>query len=744
MSAPSAIRVFDWLALLYGDMEEGWLSAFALDRERGARYVDWRPVTDLDGMSDVIAARADSCDVWLGVATRRERLAQGQGRGGDDLCAQFPGLWLDVDIDGDGHKGGHTLPPTEKAAHALIAMFPVPPTAVVHSGGGLQAWWLFDEPCAAEDVAPVLPRWFATWEALAADQGWHVDNVFDLARIMRVPGTANRKLNGSRDVTIIAETEHRYGLGDLDELLHDPPAPAPTAPARETYTGPERPGDVFNREHAAGEILTAHGWTLGDTDPNGDQQWVRPGKDARQGTSATVYAEDGHCTIWSDTVPTMWPTLECRRPYDAFGLWVHMEHGGDWRKASDELAARGVGTKPKRDDLSWLPPPTSPAEMAAAPPPESDDDPEATPGSSWRATDVATLWDGLKAGTIDRPTPSIGRFADSTRALYYPGRVNGLYGESGLGKSWIALAIVAEVLADGGTVAWIDLEEPAEGILSRLMDLGVEKDAVVDRLLHFAPEEPMGLARAMFEALDANPPSLVVIDSTGEALAVDGSGPNEDDEVARWFGAWGRRFCRRYQRTECAVLVIDHVIKDESSRGLFPGGSQRKRAAITGSAFMAVPAGGKDSLGRGIVGALTLLCAKDRHGHHPRAKAAALFTLDGTKDIQTWSLSAPLPERAESARTDDLKAKIAGYVKNANEATPPREPSGNDIVEAFKGTRASTIRDALAALVGQGCIRANPKGSGPRAGFGHQWIKPYVSPEEGGPDPLEPCRTVAP
>ena len=37
--------------------------------------------------------------------------------------------------------------------------------------------------------------------------------------------------------------------------------------------------------------------------------------------------------------------MDVRRPYDAFGLYVHLEHDGDFRAASDALEAQGYGTK---------------------------------------------------------------------------------------------------------------------------------------------------------------------------------------------------------------------------------------------------------------------------------------------------------------------------------------------------------------------------------------------------------------
>ena len=46
-----------------------------------------------------------------------------------------------------------------------------------------------------------------------ADKGFEVDSTFDLARVLRVPGTLNRKVKAKPvEARIIAESEVRYAL----------------------------------------------------------------------------------------------------------------------------------------------------------------------------------------------------------------------------------------------------------------------------------------------------------------------------------------------------------------------------------------------------------------------------------------------------------------------------------------------------------------------------------------------------
>lgn len=147
----------------------------------------------------VAAGRATPQGVYLGACTYRPEA--GNGRRATDTAWCY-GMWSDIDIDGPGHKhdpakhGGLVLPPDEAAARTLVAASGLPePSAWVHSGGGLYAWWLFDVPAPAQECGEMARGWQAVLAAAAATLGWHYGTgVGDLSRVLRVPGTANRKV----------------------------------------------------------------------------------------------------------------------------------------------------------------------------------------------------------------------------------------------------------------------------------------------------------------------------------------------------------------------------------------------------------------------------------------------------------------------------------------------------------------------------------------------------------------------
>lgn len=140
-------------------------------------------------------------NVYCGVGLSRQRFGRDRRCKAADI-AGIVGLWADIDIAGPAHKKPN-LPPDEGAAHELLDSIGPEPSVIVHSGHGLQAWWLFREPWIFDTVderaeAIIKARhWAWTIRAKARGRGWDVDSVGDLARVLRVPGTLNHKDAGT-------------------------------------------------------------------------------------------------------------------------------------------------------------------------------------------------------------------------------------------------------------------------------------------------------------------------------------------------------------------------------------------------------------------------------------------------------------------------------------------------------------------------------------------------------------------
>jgi putative DNA primase/helicase len=136
------------------------------------------------------------------------------GRGGADDSHALAFFWADIDYGTVGHKpppGGLPLPPDEDAARQILAQLPAP-TLIVHSGGGLYPIWQFAQPIYFADKSTLVEakarsqHWQEIIQAKAAALGWHYGSgVGDLARLLRLPGSVNRKDGLQRPCRVIEQ-----------------------------------------------------------------------------------------------------------------------------------------------------------------------------------------------------------------------------------------------------------------------------------------------------------------------------------------------------------------------------------------------------------------------------------------------------------------------------------------------------------------------------------------------------------
>jgi hypothetical protein len=141
----------------------------------------------------------------------------------------------DIDVAGVGHAAA-TYPPDFDAARSLVEAMGLAPSLLVNSGGGLHAWWIFDEPILfltedgelneklRDDVAKLAQDWNATLRYRADRHGWKIDSTFNLDRVMRLPGSVNEKdpANPHQVRIMHADPGARYGLDDFAAYLADP------------------------------------------------------------------------------------------------------------------------------------------------------------------------------------------------------------------------------------------------------------------------------------------------------------------------------------------------------------------------------------------------------------------------------------------------------------------------------------------------------------------------------------------
>lgn len=265
----------EWLERLYAQSPGYFgITAFAGGRPRRTQW--FATSSALDAAERVILKYAEKADLYLSVGTHSEPQPT---RGGESTIISIPGLWADLDIGEIGHKPASLPnPATEQEALSIVEGLP-DASMVMHSGGGLQGFWLFDAPWVFETneeraaAKKAVQEWANLLEDRGRQLGFHVDKVADLARILRVPGSINHKEGLKRPVQIrwtdkpSHDLEEIIGFGIPDSHQYEP--------------DPQPVEDDFPLTW--NEILAPHGYTQCD-----DNTWARPGKNCSEGHSLSI------------------------------------------------------------------------------------------------------------------------------------------------------------------------------------------------------------------------------------------------------------------------------------------------------------------------------------------------------------------------------------------------------------------------------------------------------------------------
>lgn len=219
--------------------------------------------------------KLSQADAWIGAQPVKSTLGDKRASARDILAVRV--LYADFD-DKQGSREQIIA-----AIEELSSTIGVKPASIVASGGGLHPRWVIaGDGIAAEDAKGVLNRWKITVQRVVAEQGFETDSVFDLPRVLRLPGTVNEKYDGGRPVEILTtEGElEKLSLRDVwSKLDHageragkSPLASDPSVKAPEVMpSAPERPEmvDTLNERAVASALqadldllrrLSVEGW----------------------------------------------------------------------------------------------------------------------------------------------------------------------------------------------------------------------------------------------------------------------------------------------------------------------------------------------------------------------------------------------------------------------------------------------------------------------------------------------------
>ena len=345
------------------------------------------------------------------------------------------------------------------------------------------------------------------------------------------------------------EWEHGAGLdeipiadapGWLIAMLTAEPDITPAVMVSPTI-GDDGPAARYNDTTTWHQLLTADGWTLSHTDRDGCQHWTRPGKDPRDGTSATVgYQGRDILRVFTSSVPEL-----PEGAYSRFGYTAATRHHGNRSAFATELLRNEGPLTSLRPLTPWTP-----------------DTPAPDPTTR---LELAHLVDWTRFWENDQSDEDW---------LAYPvvpaGRAIALYAPAKAGKSTITLAIAAAVATGRPVlgkrihptteVLYLDYEMTPADLQQRLLELGYGPDDDLSHL-HYAllpslpPLDTVEGATAVLELIDTTNAQFVVVDTFGRAV---GGEEDHADTVRAFYRHTGLSLKAR----GVTYLRTDHSGKD--------------------------------------------------------------------------------------------------------------------------------------------------------------------------------------
>ena len=231
-----------FLTALWGDPPPGVINIWRLPDRTSSWHRELSSINNFlrqFAMEEVYTGVSLS-DPQKGRFTTRNRIEEA-------AAGAIAGVWSDIDVFHEVHAKATRLPGTREEAQEVMAQLPHEPTIIVDSGHGLQYWWLLTKPWvfAGEEEWGQARRMVQWWHKLTKDlmetRGWTTDSVYDLSRILRIPGTFNNKVkNDRKEVMAISADGPRYSIQDfLGPVPEDFEASAP-APEQRRNTGSSR------------------------------------------------------------------------------------------------------------------------------------------------------------------------------------------------------------------------------------------------------------------------------------------------------------------------------------------------------------------------------------------------------------------------------------------------------------------------------------------------------------------------
>jgi hypothetical protein len=217
--------VCDFTALLLGTLGYTDDEFVSVGHEDTAKTFRTSVMTPAGAIAAIAKPLPDGANIYFGVNPTSGPARRDAGRGTAADVTRLAALWCDLDV-----KPGGCV--NLDIARAIVAELSIRlgtrPSVTVNSGHGLHAYWPVDAAMIGEDLTTgqartLLRRWGRLVAAIGAEHKAHVDSVFDLPRMLRMPGSFNNKAagNGAGPIPVTAYTDTGGPLTatEIDERL---------------------------------------------------------------------------------------------------------------------------------------------------------------------------------------------------------------------------------------------------------------------------------------------------------------------------------------------------------------------------------------------------------------------------------------------------------------------------------------------------------------------------------------------
>jgi hypothetical protein len=327
--------------------------------------------------------------------------------------------------------------------------------------------------------------------------------------------------------------------------------------------------------------------------------------------------------------------------------------------------------------------------------------------TSWAPVDAA----GILSGDLSDEAPAWLARSDGER-LIYAGKMHAFIGEPETAKSWVALVACSEAMGSGRHAIFIDFEDSPKGVIARLRAFGVEEETLI-RLFHYIrPVEALSDAAWLdLEEMLSLYPAITVLDGVSEAMALHGLELERNSDVAKFISMLPRRISLRGS----AVISIDHVTKDRSTRGRYAIGAQHKLAGLDGAAYTFETL---RPFGRGRDGESAMRISKDRTGFVRAAasdgKRIGTFRLLASETPIRAEIIAALPQRDPESGLSITQQRVLTALPSLDKGPLKNAEVGDALARDGLGKplRRTTIDEALNGLEELGLADVDRPGNG--------------------------------